>query len=112
MSTYYRSPACKAVESNSRVVAQERIQFKKRKRTNGIGEVAKLVYKDNTPMNRVVKSDTLQSWYRRLKFDGITTYSLYQYLQEEYVRRISVSECDIVSSRAFLQFPAQKIPGK
>ena len=47
-------------------------------------DVARLVYEDNISIHRVVKSKTLQYFYRRLGINGVSFDSLNICLQEEY----------------------------
>ena len=47
-------------------------------------DVAKLVYQDNIPISKVVRSATLQMFYRRLRITGVSIDSVTKCLEEEY----------------------------
>ena len=62
-------------------------------------DVAKLVYRNNIPISQIVRSATLQMFYRRLGINGVTIDSVTNCLEEEYHSVVSGIE-QLVHSRA------------
>ena len=65
---------------------QPYLSFTKVARTDqkGFVDVARLVYEDNVPVNKVVTSSVLQSRYKRMNFAKVTHHSVNVTLEAEY----------------------------
>ena len=60
------------------------IPFKRARVQDGLNEVAKLVYEDNIPVYKVVRSPTLQSFFKQLHFSKVTYCSVNNALEVNY----------------------------
>ena len=61
------------------------IPFKRARVQDGLNEVAKLVYEDNIPVYKVVRSPTLQSFFKQLHFSKVTYCSVNNALENNQI---------------------------
>ena len=50
----------------------------------GLGDVARLVYDDGIPVNKIVKSETLQKIFKQLNFSKVNKHSINRQIESEY----------------------------
>ena len=56
----------------------------------GLHEVARLVFEDNIPINKIVSSQTHQTWFKRINFDKVTHASLKETLEINYHKVVQI----------------------
>ena len=63
----------------------------------GLDEVARLVFEDNIPINKIVSSQTHQMWFKRMNFDKVTHASLNETLEFNYHKVVYIIKEKVIN---------------
>ena len=61
----------------------------------GLGDVARLVYDDGIPVNKIVKPETLQKSFKQLNFSKVSKHSINRQLENEYQAMFQIVKSNI-----------------
>ena len=94
-STAMTKHAGKCTGKRKATADQSQISYKSSKSTEqlskpGLPQVAKLVYEDNFPINKIETSPTMQSFFKKPNFHEVTHESINEELERQYHKMVDV----------------------